>query len=68
MKSYIANPTEEQTKIMTAFSKTPDIKYEKFVDDTLPINVLEGIAKGRADIAAGRTISLEEFKKRLKSK
>jgi predicted transcriptional regulator len=33
----------------------------------LPPHVLEGIAHGRADIAAGRFITLEEFKKKFLS-
>lgn len=36
-------------------------------DETLPDYVLAGIAKGQEDVKAGRTITLEEFKKRMLS-
>ncbi|WDF79836.1 hypothetical protein ACFGVS_11215 [Mucilaginibacter sp. AW1-7] len=67
MKSYIAYPTEQQARIMIAFFKALDISYEQVVSDALPPGVLENIQRGQEDIAAGRTVSLEEFKKRLSS-
>jgi hypothetical protein len=67
MKSYIAYPTEQQAGIMIAFFKALDISYEQVVSDVLPASVLENIHRGQEDIAVGRTVSLEEFKKHLSS-
>ena len=36
--------------------------------EDLPTHVIEGIKRGQADIKAGRSISLEKFKKRLAAK
>ncbi|MEX8546373.1 MAG: hypothetical protein V5804_02120 [Mucilaginibacter sp.] len=63
METYIVHPTEEQKKLVLDFFKSLNISYEK--DDTLPVHVLEGIKRGQEDIKAGRTVSLEEFKKSL---
>jgi len=52
---------------MIAFFKALDISYEQVVSDALPETVLENIHKGQGDIAAGKTVSMEEFKKRLSS-
>jgi hypothetical protein len=35
------------------------------INEVLPNHVLEGIARGQEDVKAGRTITFEEFKKRL---
>ncbi len=66
MSKYVIDPTEEQEKIVTAFLEALDISFEK-EDEALPPHVLEGIARGQADIAAGRTMSFDEFKSRMKS-
>lgn len=64
MSTYVINPTVEQEKLITAFLEEQHIPFYK-EDETLPQHVLDGIAEGIADIEAGRTISLEEFKKTL---
>jgi hypothetical protein len=43
-----------------------DIPFE-IEDEKLPAHVLEGIARGQEDVKAGRTITFEEFKKKLLS-
>ena len=67
MKTYLLYPTEDQEKIIQAFLETNDITFLKEDEETLPDSVLAGISKGQEDIQAGRTITLEEFKKRLSS-
>jgi predicted transcriptional regulator len=64
MSKYVIDPTEEQEKIVTAFLEALDISFEK-EDEVLPPHVLEGIARGQAEIAAGNFITHEEFKKRI---
>lgn len=64
MSTYVVYPNQEQEKVMKAFMEALEISFVK-EDDTLPLHVLEGIAKGREDIKAGRVMSKEEFKKRL---
>ena len=65
MSRYVINPTNEQEKIVKAFLEALDISFVKDDDDALPPYVLAGIAKGKADIEAGRFITLEEFKSKF---
>jgi hypothetical protein len=67
MKTYLLYPTEDQEKIIQAFLETNDITFLKEDEEKLPDYVLAGITKGQEDIQAGRTITMEEFKKRLSS-
>ena len=64
MSTYVITPTVEQEKLITAFLKEQHISFFK-EDETLPDFVLAGIAEAEADIAAGRFITHEEFKKRI---
>ena len=64
MSTYVINPTDEQEKIVRAFLEALDISFLK-EEDILPPHVLEGIAKGQAQIAAGHFITHEEFIKRI---
>ena len=64
MSTYVINPTAEQEKIITVFLEKQHIVFFK-EDETLPNFVLEGIAKGQKDIAEGRFITHEEFKKQI---
>ena len=66
MATYLIHPTEEQEKIVKAFLDALDISFDK-EDETLPPHVLAGIEKGREDVKAGRTMSFDEFKSRMKS-
>jgi hypothetical protein len=66
MKTYTIYPTDEQEKIIQAFLEKNEISFLS-EEETLPDYVLEGIARGQEDIKAGRTITLEEFKKRMLS-
>lgn len=66
MEAYIVYPTDEQRRAVEAFFEALDVQFEKRSDnEQLPEHVLKGIAAGEADFAAGRTITLEEFKKKL---
>ena len=48
------------------FFEALEVPYDKRVDsDELPEHVLKGIAEGQADFEAGRTFTMEEFKKRF---
>lgn len=67
MEAYVVYPSKSQEKVIKAFFEALSIPFEKKEEETLPSHVIEGIAKGQADIQAGRTISLEDFKKRLTS-
>jgi predicted transcriptional regulator len=66
MATYVIYPTNEQEKFMKAFLEALEISFVKDDDDeTLPQHVLDGIARGQADIEAGRFITFEEFKNRF---
>ncbi|PWK73725.1 hypothetical protein LX99_04110 [Mucilaginibacter oryzae] len=65
MEAYIVYPSKAQEKVIKAFFEALNIPFEKKEEETLPLHVIEDIAKGQADIEAGRTITFEEFKKRL---
>jgi len=67
MEAYVVYPTKAQEKVIKAFFEALNIPFEKKEEETLPSHVIEGIAKGREDIKAGRTMSLDDFKKRLTS-
>jgi len=65
MAAYVIYPTDEQEKFMKAFLEALEISFVKDNEEELPPHVLEGIARGQADIAAGRFITHEEFKKKF---
>ena len=67
MSTFVIHTDKEQEKIVKAFLEALDISFEKDDNDTLPSYVLEGIAKGQEDFKAGRTMSFDEFKSRMKS-
>ena len=64
MATYVVYPTDEQEKIIKAFLDALEISFVKDEEEVLPQHVLEGIARGKADIEAGRFITYEEFKKK----
>ena len=64
MATYVVYPTDEQEKIIKAFLDALEISFVKDEEEVLPQHVLEGIARGEADIEAGRFITYEEFKKK----
>ena len=66
MSTYVIHPTIEQEKVVKAFLEALNIFFEK-EDETLPQHVLDGIKRGQEDAAAGRFITFEEFKKKLRS-
>jgi predicted transcriptional regulator len=66
MKTFMVYPTDEQEKIIQAFLEKNEISFLE-EEETLPDYVLEGIARGQEDIKAGRFITHEEFKKRMRS-
>jgi len=67
METYIVYPTKDQEKAVRAFFEALDVSFEKQSDtnEKLPQHVINGIAEGKADFEAGRTINMEEFKKKL---
>lgn len=65
MSTFLVYPTDEQEKIVKAFLEALEISFVKDDDEELPPHVLAGIARGQADIAAGRFITFEEFKERF---
>jgi len=65
MEAYVVYPSKAQEKVIKAFFEALNIPFEKKEDEVLPPHVIEGIAKGQADIQAGLTMSFEDFKKRL---
>ncbi len=68
MKTYLLYPTKDQENILQSFLKENKIPFfEEEDEEELPQHVLDGIKRGQEDVAAGRTISFEEFKKRFSS-
>jgi len=65
MSTFLVYPTNEQEKIVKAFLEALEISFIKDDDEVLPQHVLAGIARGQADIAAGRFITFEEFKEKF---
>ena len=65
MAAYVIYPTNEQEKFMKAFLEALEISFVKDYEAQLPPHVLAGIARGQADIAAGRFVTFEEFRKRF---
>jgi hypothetical protein len=66
MKTFMVYPTDEQEKIIQAFLEKNEISFLE-EEEVLPDYVLEGIAAGQEDFKAGRTMTLEEFQKRMLS-
>jgi hypothetical protein len=66
MKTYLLYPTEDQEKMIQNFLEANEIPFFEEQEE-LPPHVIAGIQRGQADIEAGRTITLEEFKKRMLS-
>lgn len=67
MSTFVIHTDKEQEKIVKAFLEALDISFEKD-DEELPQHVLDGIARGEEDYAAGRYITLDEFKKKYPAK
>ena len=67
MKTFLLYPTEEQENLLHSFLENNNISFFEDEDDELPQHVLDGIKKGQEDAKAGRTITLDEFKKRFLS-
>lgn len=63
MAAYVIYPTGEQEKVIKAFMEALEISFVTDSEDELPPHVLAGIARGQADINAGRVVTLETFKK-----
>lgn len=66
MSTIVIHPTEEQEKIVKAFLDALDIPFAKD-EEELPPQVIAGIERGREDFKAGRTMSFDEFKSRMRS-
>ena len=64
MKTYLLYPTEDQEKMIQTFLEANNIEFFEEKED-LPPHVIAGIQRGQKDIAAGRTITLDEFKRRF---
>lgn len=62
METLLVRPTKVQEKAVLAFLEALKVPFEKKQED-LPPHVLEGIKKGQEDVKAGRTLTLEEFKR-----
>jgi len=68
MAIYVIYPTEEHEEALQSFLEDNNISFIKDSDEVpLPQHVLYGIARWQADIEAGRFITYDEFKKRMKS-
>jgi hypothetical protein len=68
MKTFLLYPTEEQESMLKAFLETNNIPFfedSELEEMELPQHVLDGIQRGQEDIEAGRSITLEEFKKKF---
>jgi len=65
METYVVHPDKVQEKALKAFLKALEVPYEIKKNNDLPEHVISGIKKGQADIKAGKSISLAEFKERI---
>jgi predicted transcriptional regulator len=69
MAAYVIYPTQEQEKLVRDFLEASEISFvQDEEEEELPQHVLDGIARGQADIEAGRFITLEEFRQRFPAK
>ena len=68
MKTFLLYPTEEQESMLHAFLETNNISFVKDDEKELPLYVIERIARGKADIKAGRFVTFEEFTKKFPTK
>lgn len=64
MSTYVINPNVEQEKLITAFLEEQHIPFFKD-EEEVPDFVLDGIAKSREDVKAGRVFTFDEFKQRF---
>lgn len=62
MEAIHIYPSKEQEKAVISFLEAMEVPFDREVE--LPPHVLKGIEKGRKEIAAGRYITLDEFKNR----
>jgi len=68
MKTYLLYPNAEQEKMIADFIMANNISFfEDNDDDELPQHVIDGIKRGQEDVKAGRTITLDEFKRKYLS-
>ena len=64
MKTYLLYPTKEQEDLINSFLVANNVSFYED-EEQLPQHVLDGIARGEADIEAGRFVTLEDFKKKF---
>lgn len=64
METYIIHPTKEQAKVVKAFLEALNVTFEK-KQDKLPIHVTESVKKAQEEVDSGKTVSYEEFKRKL---
>jgi hypothetical protein len=62
MEAIHIYPTKDQEKAVIAFLEALEVPFDK--GEELPEHVLKGIQTGRAEIRAGRYMTLDEFKHR----
>ena len=67
METYLVHPDKLQEKALKAFLEALEVPYEIKKENSLPDHVIRGIKRGQEDIKAGRTITLDEFEKRINS-
>jgi len=69
MKTYLLYPNGDQEKMIADFLEANNISFfeDNDAEEELPQHVIEGIKRGQEDAKAGRTITLEEFRKRFLS-
>jgi predicted transcriptional regulator len=65
MAAYVIYPTDEQEKAIKAFLEALEVSFVRDDEVELPPHVLEGIARGEADIEAGKFVTFEDFKKKF---
>ncbi|MDB5087410.1 MAG: hypothetical protein JWR09_1404 [Mucilaginibacter sp.] len=69
MKTYLLYPNRDQEKMIADFLEANNISFfeDDDAEEELPQHVIDGIKRGQEDAKAGRTITLEEFRKRFLS-
>ncbi|MCE7062961.1 hypothetical protein [Dyadobacter sp. CY343] len=62
METLHVYPSKAQEKAVIAFLEAQNIPFSK--EDSLPLHVLAGIERGLEDVKIGRTMTMEEFRRR----
>lgn len=66
METYLVHPDKLQEKALRAFLEALEVPFEIKYETSIPMHVIDGVKKGQEDIKLGKSLSLEEFKDKIK--